>query len=91
MPTGQRDLHGNKQKITRAQMAEALQAYLQHKSMKQAGQSLNLTSTGVALRIQRLEETYGRMLERRMCKIEARRIPKLTQTGRQFLDHFYSQ
>lgn len=83
MPTGQRKPNGDRLKITEKQMYEALLAYLTHKTSRKAAHSLGMTETAVRSRIQRAEETYGKLLLRHPSS--KFRIPKCSIIGLKYL------
>lgn len=53
-----------RRKLTEHELAEALAAWCNYRTGRLAALSLNLTEGAIGVRLQRLEETHGLMLDR---------------------------
>jgi hypothetical protein len=75
MPTGH--------KHTFQELVDALQAYVSTRTNKDAAMSLNLTTGGLNIRLDKLEREYGEMVVRKRNQLRTR---KLTSLGKKTIE-----
>lgn len=79
-----------KKAVPEKELIETLIAYVNGKLMNVAGKKLGLTTTGIVLRLDKLERMRGRLLVRSGGLYVKRRLPHLNKRGTNYvLSHGY--